>query len=171
MKTVQHFGLLYILLVIAQAVICNYFRLGPYISLSLLPVLILCLPLRQSTSLTMIIAFVTGLGVDILSEGLLGLNTLALLPVALLKKPVIKLIIGQEAFEKDEPFNMRYEGFGKIFLVVIMVQSIFLVLYILADGAGARPLWFNISRFAASLSCNAIFSMLVIRLLNYEERR
>ena len=171
MKTVQHFGILYILLVIAQAVICNYFRLGPYISLTLLPVLILCLPLRQSSSLTMTIAFVTGLGVDILSEGLLGLNTLALVPVALLKKPVVKIIMGQEAFEKDEPFNIRYEGFGKIFLAVIVAQSIFLTLYIIADGAGIRPLWFNISRFAASLACNVIFSMMIIHLLNYEERR
>ncbi len=171
MKTVQHFSILYILLVIAQAIICNYFRLGPYISLSLLPVLILCLPVRKSTSLTMIIAFVTGLGVDFLSEGLLGLNTLALLPVALLKKPVVRITMGAEAFEKDEPFNLRYEGFGKIFLAVILVQSVFLIMYITADGAGIRPFWFNLSRFAASLLCNSIFSMLAIHLLNYEERR
>lgn len=171
MKTVQHFGILYILLVIAQAVICNYFRLGPYISLSLLPVLILCLPLQKSTSLTMIIAFATGLGVDALSEGILGLNTLALLPVALLKKPIVRLTMGPEAFEKNEPFNLRYEGFGKIFLAIAMAQSVFLIIYITADGAGVRPHWFNFSRFAASLVCNSIFSMLAIHLLNYDERR
>lgn len=171
MKTIQNFTILYILLVIAQAVICNYFSLGPYISLSLLPALILCLPLNKSTSLTMGLAFITGLSVDILSEGLLGLNTLALVPVALLRKPIVIMTMGAEALEKNEPFNTRYESTVKITLAVIMTQIVFLSVYIIADGAGVRPMWFNLSRFGASLASNTLLSLLAIHMLNYEERR
>lgn len=171
MKTVQNFTILYILLAIAQAVICNYFRLGPYVSLSMLPALILCLPTSKSTIFTMCAAFATGIGIDFLSEGLLGLNTLAIVPIALLKKPIIIMTMGRESLEKDTPFNTRYEGFGKIILAVVISQSVFLVLYIMADGAGIRPLWFNVTRFFASLLCNTMLSMLAIHVLNYEERR
>ena len=44
MKVSQHFGIFYTLLVIGQAVLCNYSVLGPYITLSMLPAMVLCIP-------------------------------------------------------------------------------------------------------------------------------
>ena len=44
MKVSQHFGTLYTLLVIGQIVLCNYSQLGPYIMLSMLPAMVLCIP-------------------------------------------------------------------------------------------------------------------------------
>ena len=77
----SNFFLVYLLLVVAQILICNYFHLTPYVTLSLLPVMVLCLPVRVSTLGALFIAFATGMSVDFLAEGLPGLNTLALLPV------------------------------------------------------------------------------------------
>ena len=42
----NNFTVLYVLLVAAQMLICNYLHLTPYIMLSLLPALILCLPTK-----------------------------------------------------------------------------------------------------------------------------
>ena len=71
------FFAVYAILVVAQMLLSNYFHLTQYILLSILPVMVLCIPLNVSTSASMVIAFVTGLLVDLLSEGLLGLNALA----------------------------------------------------------------------------------------------
>ena len=70
MRMNQHFGILYVLLLICQLILCNYSPLGPYIMLSVLPAMILCVPLKIGTPVCMMIAFVSGLAVDWLSEGL-----------------------------------------------------------------------------------------------------
>ena len=46
MKANQNFSAIYILLAIAQMVICNYFRISPYISVTVLPAMVLCIPLQ-----------------------------------------------------------------------------------------------------------------------------
>jgi Ca2+/Na+ antiporter len=81
-----------------QILICNYLHVTPYVMLSILPVMILMLPIRFGTFFAMILAFVSGLAVDFLSEGVIGLNALALVPVALARKGIIYLIFGSEFF-------------------------------------------------------------------------
>ena len=43
------FFLVYLLLTVVQMLICNYFHLTPYVMLSILPVMVLCIPLRVPT--------------------------------------------------------------------------------------------------------------------------
>jgi len=165
------FFLVYLLLTVVQMLICNYFNLTPYVMLSILPVMVLCIPLRIPTWITMCIAFATGFAVDLLSEGLLGLNVLALVPVAFVRKEVIRLIFGGELFARKEDFSVRKNGFGKVLLAIFLVQALFLLVYIWADGAGTRPLAFNAIRFGASLAAGVIVSLLVIDILAPDTRK
>lgn len=167
----SNFFLVYLLLVVAQILICNYFHLTPYVTLSLLPVMVLCLPVRVSTLGALFIAFATGMSVDFLAEGLPGLNTLALLPVAYLRIPLIKLIFGEDLISRGEDFTVRKNGIGKVTLAVILVQSLFLLLYIWADGAGMRPFWFNALRFGASLLAGYVAAIIVIDALAPDTRK
>ena len=98
---------IFLLLVAVQMLICNYLNLSPYLTLSILPVLVLCLPLRLPTFWTMLLAFVTAGAVDLLSEGLLGLNALALVPVAFVRKEIIRLIFGDELSSSRSPSSGR----------------------------------------------------------------
>lgn len=166
-----NFFLVYLLLVAAQILICNYFHLTPYVTLSLLPVMILCLPTRISTTVALFIAFATGLTVDFLAEGLIGLNTLALLPVAFLRIPLIKLIFGEDLLSRKEDFTVRKNGIGKVSLAILLVQALFLLLYIWADGAGTRPAWFNLLRFGASLLVGYAAAIIVIDALAPDTRK
>ena len=147
----RSFLLVYIILMAVQMLLSDFVRISPYVTLTILPVMVLCIPVRTSPSLTMIIAFLTGLAVDFFSDGVLGLNSLALVPVAALRNPVIRLVMGNEILEKKEAFSVAKSGFGKISTAILMVQAVFLVIYILADGAGTRTIVFNALRF--SLSC------------------
>ena len=166
-----NFFLVYLLLVVAQILICNYFHLTPYVTLSLLPVMILCLPTRISTTVALFIAFATGLTVDFLAEGLIGLNTLALLPVAFLRIPLIKIIFGEDLLSRKEDFTVRKNGIGKVSLAILLVQALFLLLYIWADGAGTRPAWFNLLRFGASLLVGYAAAIIVIDALTPDTRK
>lgn len=167
MKTNQNFGIAYILLAIIQIVICNYFNFSAYVTISILPVLLLCMPLKIKAITAMVIAFATGLAVDFLGDGLPGLNAAALVPVALVRKALLQTIVGKELMEgREEPLSLKNDGFGKVSLSIILATGLFLAIYISADGAGTRPVSFNIAKFAASLFCSYLLSLVVTHVLN-----
>ena len=110
MKVSQHFGILYCLLLIGQLILCNYGALGPYIMLTMLPAMIMCIPTSISTTTCMLIAFASGLAVDWLSEGLLGLNAAAAVPVALLRNGAIKIFLGEDLITRGDRFSIKKNG-------------------------------------------------------------
>ncbi len=167
----SEFWLVYVLLLLAQLILGNYFTLSPYLMLSVLPVMVLCIPIRVGSVGAMIIAFVSGLIVDLLSEGVLGLNALALVPVAWLRNPVISLVFGGELFARKEDFSATKSGIGKVALALFIAQAIFTLIYVWADGASVRPFWFNVTRFGLSLAAGFILSLLAVPALAPDTRR
>ena len=143
MKTTQNFGLMYFLVLICQITLCNYANLGPYITLTLLPAMILCIPTGVSTTMCMLIAFASGFATDWLAEGLLGLNVAALLPVALLRKGTIRIFLGEDIITRNDSFSIRRNGLGKVSSALLSMTAVFLAAYIFLDGAGTRPFWIN----------------------------
>lgn len=148
----------FIIISIFQILICNYLNLTQYILLSILPLAILCLPIKINTLKALLIAFITGLAVDFFAEGIIGLNTLALVPVALLRYPVISLVFGPEVFARKENISVVKHGAFKMSTAIIFLQGLFLLIYIWADGAWARTFVFNLTRFSCSLLAGYIVS-------------
>lgn len=171
MKVTQNFGILYILLVIGQVIMCNYTYLGPYIMLSMLPAMIFCLPTKFKTVTCMLIAFASGFAVDWLSEGLIGINIASLLPVALARNGVIKIFLGEDLITRGDRFSFRKNGIMKISAAMVLLLTIYLGIYIFLDGAGSRPSSFNLTRFALSLPCSFIISLIVINVLTPDDRK
>lgn len=170
MKT-QNFGLLYFLMVLGQMALCNFGGFSPYIMLTMLPAMVICVPLTVSTPLCMLLAFATGLSVDWLSEGLIGINAAALVPVALMRKPLIRFFLGEDIITRSDSFSIRKNGLGKISFILLIAVIIFLGIYVFLDGAGTRPAWFNLARTAASLACDFILALIVTGLLTTDDRR
>lgn len=166
----RNFILVYILLLAAQMLLSDFVRVSPYVTLSILPVMVLCIPLRNSPVAAMLIAFATGLAVDFFSDGVLGLNALALVPVAALRNPVIRLVAGNEIIEKKDNLSVPKIGLAKFSTAILMVQAVFLAIYILADGAGTRSLAFNGIRFSISWIAGYLLSLLVVGFLAPDDR-
>ena len=171
MKVNQNFGTLYTLLVIVQILLCNYGQFSPYILLTILPAMVLCIPPSISTISGMLIAFVSGLSVDWLSEGLIGLNTAAILPVALLRKGIIKIFMGEDLITRGDRFSYRKNGFAKISTAHTVCLIVFLSIYILLDGAGTRPTWFCLTKGGISFVCNFFLAILVTNILSPDDRK
>ena len=171
MKTGQNFGILYCLLVICQVLLCNYFQFTPYIMLTILPAMVLCIPLTISTIGCLMIAFASALATDWLAEGVVGLNAAALLPVAILRKPLIRLFFGEDLITRKDSFSFRKNGAAKVNAAVFTALFIFLFTYIILDGAGTRPAWFNIARGSASLVCSWLLSIIAVNTLAPDDRK
>lgn len=165
------FWIAYILLLMAQLLLSNYFHVTPYIFLTILPVMVLCIPIRMGTAGAMLVACASGLVIDFLSEGVIGLNALSLVPVAFARNSIIGLIFGPELFARKEDFSVGRCGFGKVAVALLLSLLIFLVIYIWADGAGTRPLWFNGLRLAASLVASFLLSLLTLNVLAPDPRK
>ena len=165
------FTLTYILLTVGQMILSNYFHFTPYVMLTILPAMVLCIPTKTGTVKAMLIAFVTGLAVDFFAEGTLGINALSLVPVALLRKPVIELFFGSEPFEQKENISVRKYGFARVSMAVMLMTMLFLTIYTLADCAGTRPFWFIATKVGLSTAAGYLASICIINLLAYEDRR
>ena len=162
------FFISFILLLIVQICICNFFRLSQFVMLSILPAMILLIPIRRNTVYTMIIAFATALATDLLADGMIGLNIAALVPVAFARKGIIRLVFGEEIFARKEDVSIPRQGLWKMSLAIIMAQTLFLAIYIILDGAGTRPVWFGFARYGASLAGGYILSLFVADILSPE---
>ena len=156
---------MFVILTVAQMLITNYLHLSYYITLSLLPTLILFLPIRIGTVGAMVIAFITGFAVDFFAEGLIGINMLSLVPVAFIRRSLLSLVFGGEIFARQEDPSAGKNGIGAVLLAILLAEALFLAVYILADGAGMRPVWFNLIRFVCSLGVGTVLSMFAADLL------
>lgn len=165
------FTVTYILMVVAQMLLTNYFHFSPLCMVTIIPVLVLCIPTKIDTLWAMVIAFATGLAVDLFVEGALGLNALSAVPVAFVRKSLVEMIFGPEPFEHKENISARKYGFARVSFAMITATALFLAIYITADCAGTRPFWFMASKFGLSLAASYIVSALLVNLLSYDDRR
>lgn len=155
----------YVLLFLAQAALWNYGNFSQYLLIVFLPAMVLCLPLSRGPVYTMAIAFVTGLAMDFLVTGQLGLTSLALVPVALLRRPVIALAFGSELFARGEDLSFHRQGWLKFVPCVLLLTAVFLLVFLWADSAGTRPLWFNALKFGVSLVVSSALGVFVAYLM------
>ena len=164
------FTITFLVFLAVQVIFSNYFQFTPFITLSILPLMIVMIPVTTHPVKDLLAAFFAALCVDFFSDGVLGLNAFALVPVALLRRPFISLIFGSEIFARKEGISIRKHGILKMSVLLLMAQTVFLVLYIWADGAGTRPVWFNLTRFAASLLTGLVCSLPLSNSFVKEER-
>jgi len=165
------FPLTYILLVAAQILLANYLNLSQYVVLCFLPAMILILPIKVSTIAALCIAFATGMVTDFFTTGILGLCTVGLVPVALCRNWIIQLVFGSELFSRQEDINIPRQGMPKVILATLIATGLYFLIFTWVDGAGTRPLNFNLIRFGASLAVSTAVSIYIIHILTSEEVR
>lgn len=161
----NRFTLKYLLLFVAQVLLWNYFNFSQFLTVVILPVLVLCLPVRRGAVFCMLTAFATGFAADFLAGGLLGISSLALVPVGLLRRPVIQLVFGSELLSRGEDISFQRQGSSKVLLATVLVTALYLLVYIVVDSAGTRPLWVDAVKFAASLAVSTLVSVFVAWIL------
>lgn len=166
MKASNNFGIVCFLLVVVQILICNYFHFSVYVTVSILPAIVLCIPLSKNTFQAMLIAFVCGLATDVFAEGVWGLNALSAVPVALLRNSIIRIAFGEEIVVREDAFSFKKNGAVKISLALLLAEAVFFIVYIAADGAGTRPLWFDLSKGAASIAASFVMSMIAVNIIS-----
>jgi len=159
------FIIIYFVLLVVQIVLCNFFPLSRYLLISVLPVLILMLPIRYGAIPSMLIAFALGFLVDFFSTGMLGISSIALVPVALLRRMFISMVFGDEMSSRGDEITVARLGIPKVTLSCWLVCSLFFLIYVWVDAAGTCGFWPSAFRFLLSSIVSTIMSVFVASLL------
>ena len=157
----SHSILFFVLVFLLQLVISNYVNLGPWIMLSLMPFLILQLPVQRTPHIVLLSAFGLGLLLDWLSAGVLGLNAFAAIVAAAPRRLLYRRIINNDRHDETWIPLLRDAGFGKYLKYLLILTGIYLAAYILLDCVSVRPFGFILVKFVASTLASTALGLLL----------
>lgn len=107
-QSIARYGVLLLVLLLAQILICNHIILFGVAMPVIFIYFILCLPMGLNAKWVLLLAFLTGLIIDIFSDTP-GVNALSCTIMAVLRKPVFKLYTGG-----DEVFSHVVPGISSL---------------------------------------------------------
>lgn len=160
--------LFFVLVFLLQLVITDYLHLGPWITVNLLPFLILLIPLQRSEYIVMLSAFGLGLLLDILSGGVLGLNAFAAVVTAGPRKMLYRLLVNRDRQDPTEIPLIGNIGWAKYLKYLLALTALYMAAFILLDCVSVRPLGFILVRFAASTLASTGLELLLA--LSFQNR-
>ncbi|MGN0191216.1 MAG: hypothetical protein ACI39U_06130 [Candidatus Cryptobacteroides sp.] len=160
-----------VMVVLAQLVVCNYLFFGPMVTLTLLPVAVLFIPLRQKTPLVMVEAFLIGLFVDWLSDGVPGLNAAALVPVAFVRDFLVRLFVGEDTVVRRDPVTVGKSGWFRMIAMISVATLLFLLVYVPLDSAGTRSFGFNAARTGLSFAASLVVGIVLANVFSNLNKR
>ena len=160
--------LFFVLVFLLQLVITDYLHLGPWITVNLLPFLILLIPLQRSEYIVMLSAFGLGLLLDILSGGVLGLNAFAAVVSAGPRKMLYRLLVNRDRKVPTEIPLIGNIGWAKYLKYLLALTALYMAAFILLDCVSVRPLGFILVRFAASTLASTGLELLLA--LSFQNR-
>lgn len=158
----DRYWLIYLLLVTVQIVLGSFLNLGQLITVCLLPLLVLSLPVKYSTPKVLLITFATAMMVDILTHGVLGLGTVALLPVAAGRRWIIQAVFGDELYARGEDLSVHKQGVPKIALAVLLATAVYFAVFVWVDAAGTRSFGFCALRWLLSSLVSTLLEILLL---------
>lgn len=158
------------LLLVLQVLLLNLFNFSQYLTIFFLPAAILCVPVRRGAIYAMVVAFIAGFLTDFFADGMLGLVTCALVPVGYARTWILRWLFGPDIFERGEDISYRRYGFWPVLLALTLASLLFMFIYVWADGAGTRPLWFNLVRALLSTLVSSALSLFTVSLFSPERQ-
>ena len=160
--------LFFVLVFLLQLIITDYLHLGPWVMVSLLPFLILLIPLQRREHIVLLSAFGLGLLLDLLSGGVLGLNAFAAVMTAGPRKFLYRILVNRDRQDKTEIPLLRDIGWVKYFKYLLSLTALFLAAFILLDCVSVRPVGFILAKFVASTLVSTALGLLMA--LSFQNR-
>ena len=153
--------IIYAVVILLQVIINNYVNLGPIIYICLIPLLVIYLPLDQKPYLTLIIAFGLGLLIDILSDGVLGLNAGAATLIALVYRPLFYPVFQKNNYSKKYIPPVRESDIWHHILYLLIILAIYFLFYIIFDGLARTTLVTSLLRYLVNVAVNLAVATIV----------
>lgn len=153
--------IIYAVVIMLQVITNNYVNLGPMIYICLVPLLVMYLPLDQKSYISLIIAFGLGLIIDILSDGVLGLNAGAATLLALVYKPLFYPVFQKNNYSKKFIPTVAESDIWHHVLYLLIIIAIYFLFYIAFDGLARTTLLVSLLRYLINIAVNLALAVVV----------
>lgn len=160
MNNKPYLALYLLLLFVLQLVICDNIDLGPYFYICLIPFIVVSLPRHTREFVTIIECFAIGLALDLLSDGVAGLNAAAATLIAFIREPLYHNIINSNRQDRFSAISIKRAGLWKYILFLLVMNVIYLFTYILLDAFSFKLTFLLIGKLIISSAVSTIVSVL-----------
>lgn len=161
--------LFFVLVFMLQVILTDYLHLGPYVYLCLIPFLILKIPFSRRPQLVLVAAFGIGLSLDLLADGVAGLNAAAAVAAAASRQLLYRPLVNRDRQDRTEVPVPAGVGLGKYLKYAVAVTAVYMAVYVLFDCVSFRPAGFVLLKFLASTLASAALGLLLT--LSLQNRR
>ena len=156
-KSTINLIILFFVLVICQAVICNNICLFNVATPIIFIYLIVRLPLTLNINIVLSISFLLGLIIDIFSDTY-GMHALSCTILSFIRKYILRLYIPREEEIADGEVSIKSVGFLPYFKFLLTIVLIYCFLIFSIEAFS----FFNITRVLSQISFSTIFSFVII---------
>ncbi len=162
--------LISILLIVVQILFDGLLHLGIYWCLFPALFIILNLPYACKTLPTMLVAFVLGLFVDMMGNGVIGLNAAAATAVAFCRQALLQVIAGKFIIDKSERPDLFSLGYIKIVGYSAICSFIYLTIFVMIEVEGFSGFLTSLARIGLSTLLNTILMAIIFTLCGKRRR-
>ena len=155
-----------IFLILIQLLISGYVNIWPMLYIAVFPLLLITLPYNSSRFASMLIGFVTGLFIDVTSDGVLGLNAAAAVAMAYFKAPLLRVAISKTTLENITEITQRTIGAPQFIVISALSYAVFFVVYIALDSWGYFSFLYTAARLLLNVTVNTIVAFLLWKTIN-----
>lgn len=156
-KTVISFFIMFVILVLAQAVVFNHLVLWGVAMPLVFIYWVLSLPLTTDNLLMLSLAFIMGLTVDVFSDTP-GQNALACTVLAAVRKPVFRLYFPREEDLTDAEPSMVSLGAPVYMKYLLTLTAIYCTIFFVIEAFT----FFNLWRLLLQIVCSTALTFLLI---------
>lgn len=146
---------------LVQVLISEYVNVWPMLYIAIYPLFLLILPVNMNIAVYMLIAFAFGLGIDSLSDGILGLNAAACVAMAYFRAPVMGILLKRSTIENMNEINSKELQMKRFVLLTLFMYTLFFLVYITLDNLWSTPSFFIFVRLVINIAVNVLLAFVI----------
>lgn len=156
-KTTLNILFLFVVLLLAQAVIFNNLVLFNCAIPFVFIYIIISLPVTVGTNVALTLGFLTGLGVDVFTDTY-GLNALSCTILSFIRKPVLHLYVQRDEDFSGQNLTSRSMGFAAFMKYALTMSLAYCVMVFVIEAFS----FFNIFRLLLRIGASTLYSFIII---------
>ncbi len=151
------------IMMICQILLSEYVNIWALLYIAIFPQFIILLPPSMNRSMYMLVAFAFGMGIDLFTDGILGLNAAALVAMAYMRPAILKFTLPKGNFDNYEniPLIPKTVEIAALTLITALHLTVFFAVYILIDSAASFTLGYTLLKLIVCIIANTLVSVLL----------
>ena len=140
----------YLLVFILQVLLSNLIDTGVWVTITLLPLIVIGFPAGWDLRITMPMGFVLGLAADLATGGVPGIGAAACVVLCALRDPLYRSIVSPDGQNPAWTPSVRSLGIWTYLKYALAVYALYLLVFVILDGFTLTPVLFILARTALS---------------------